>query len=419
MRLPQTDNGAFSPRSSRNMRRAALALLIVMAVIYAIARNYEGAHWSVGFIRAFAEAAMVGGLADWFAVTALFRHPLGLPIPHTAIIPRKKDQIGDTMAQFLKENFLIPQVIARRMAALDVAGTLGHFLAHRASSAGRMRYGASRLFGDVLAALDPERMGGMIRAGLKKEMARVDIAPFLGQLIESSMAEGRHAPLLDAVIQWSARMLEKNEDHIYAIVHERANSILRWTGLDSKIAEAIVRGLSKLLNDMADDPEHPLRMKGEEALAKLGWRLKHDPVMQARAEEWKAELIANPALGQFIDNLWENMRGRMLESARNPDGALAGQLGEMLVQVGSTVESDARLKAQINMFARRAVVGTAASYGDAIVTLVSETVRDWDAETVTDRVEKAVGRDLQFIRINGTLVGGCVGLTLHAIGLVI
>ena len=399
------------------MRRIATGLLLVMAAIYVLARTQEHMHPAWGFVRAFAEAGMVGGLADWFAVTALFRHPLGLPIPHTAIIPRKKDQIGDTLAVFLKDNFLIPHVIARRMRGMDVAAAVGRFLVHPTGGAGRLRYGASRLIGDVIDSMDQERIGGIAKAALKREMEKLDAAPLLGQLLAAAMAQGKHRPVLDGVIHWAARTLDAHEQTIRDIVHDRANSIMRWTGLDAKVANAIINGLMKLLADMAADPDHPLRDKGEEALAALAHRMQHDPIMQARVDEWKAELLANPALGEFTNTMWESARKGLLKAARNPEGAFAGQLGEMLVQIGTTLQSDVRLARQINRFARRAIVGATASYGDQIVTLISDTVRGWDAGTITDRMEQAVGRDLQYIRINGTLVGGFVGLILHSIGL--
>ncbi len=401
----------------RRMRMIATGLLLLMGGVYIAARLHENAHPAIGFIRAFAEAGMVGGLADWFAVTALFRHPLGIPIPHTAIIPRKKDQLGSALAQFLKDNFLLPGVIARRMKKMDVAGAMGRFLMHPSGGERRLKHGASRLMANAIEAMDGDRLGGMAKTAIHTELDRLNAAPLLGQLIETAMAQGKHKPLIDSAIAWSARTLESQQQTIHDIVHERANSIMRWTGMDEKLAGAIVSGLLNLLHDVADDPQHPLRGKGEEAIAQLARRLQNEPVLQARVGEWKRELLANPALGDFISGMWESARAKLLIAARDPDGAMAGHLGEILIQIGHTLQSDGRLSSEINRFARRAAVGTAANYGSAIVTLVSDTVRAWDANTVTDRVEQAVGRDLQYIRINGTLVGGMVGLMLHTIGL--
>jgi len=401
------------------MRIIATGMLLVMAALYLAGRTLEPVHPGFGFLRAFAEAAMVGGLADWFAVTALFRHPLGLPIPHTAIIPRNKDRIGDTLAAFLRDNFLIPAVVARRMYGVDVAGTAGRFLAQPGDGDGRLRRGASRLAADILEALDQERLGGMVKGAVAQRLRALDIGPLAGQALEAAMRDGRHTPLLNGIILWAGRTLEANEPMFRAMVHDRSGKILRWTGLDENLANAILDGLQKLLNDMADDPGHPLRAKAEEGLGRLASDLQFDPEMRARAARLRDEIIDNPAMQRWIDGLWEQARSAMLRAARDPQAAIAGRFGEALQQLGTTLQNDARLRALINRFARRTVVGAAADYGDGIVKLVSDTVRGWDAATVTDRLENAVGRDLQYIRINGTIVGGLVGLALHAIDLLL
>ncbi|MFE8583071.1 DUF445 domain-containing protein [Sphingomonas sp. NCPPB 2930] len=397
------------------MRVVATGLLLSMAALFLIARTFQPLHPAWGFVRAFAEAAMVGGLADWFAVTALFRHPLGLPIPHTAIVPRNKDRIGDTLANFLRTNFLIPRVVARRMSRVDVAGAAGRWLAQPPQESGRIRRGASRLFAEMLTAFDPQRLGGMVKAGIGSRLRATEVAPILGQLLKATIAEGRHLPLLDSGLRWAAGALESNEPILRAMVHERAGAILRWTGLDETLADKLIDGLYKLLNDVAEDREHPLRQKIEEGLDRLAWDLQYDPDTRARVEAMKAELIANPAMQRWLDGLWEQAREALLRLARDPEAVTAGRLGDALRQLGQTLQADPRLAATINRFVRRAAVGVAADYGDGIVRLVSETVRGWDADTITTRLENAVGRDLQYIRINGTLVGGSVGLVLHVV----
>lgn len=402
------------------MKLIATGMLVAMAGLYLIARLFVDVHPAVGFVKAFAEAAMVGGLADWFAVTALFRHPLGLPIPHTAIIPRNKDRIGDTLAQFLKDNFLTPAVVARRMRHMDVAAAAGRFLADPDhGGAGRLREGASRLLADILEALDDNRLGGMAKSAIANRIRALEVSPLLGQSLEAAMAEGRHIPLLDGIINRAALIVASNEEIIRDMVHERAGRILRWTGLDENVANALITGLNKLLYDMADYPDHPLRMRVNEMLADLGYDLQHDPEMQANVARLKEEIVDNPAMQRWIDGLWQQARGSLLRAARDPDKAMAGKFGEALRQLGTTLQQDDGLRDTINRFARRATVGATASYGDNIVRLVSDTVRGWDASRVTERVENAVGRDLQYIRINGTLVGGLVGLALHALDLVL
>ena len=406
----------FNPaqKGARGMRVLATAMLAGMAAIFIAATRLEDGHAAWGFVRAFAEAAMVGGIADWFAVTALFRHPLGLPIPHTAIIPRNKDRIGDTLASFLRDNFLTPSVVARRMRGVDVAGAAGRFLASPPGG-GRLREGASRLIADILQALDQERLGGMVKSAVAQRMRAMEVSPILGQSLEAAIGEDRHVPIMDAIVTWTGRTLDANEDLIRAMVHERAGWIVRMAGLEAALADKIVDGLRKLTIDMAVDEKHPLRAKAEEGLARLAASLQRDPETRAKVEEWKNELIANKAVADWVEGLWENARAGLLRAARDPDAAMAGRFGEALRQLGDTLQRDPHLKRAINQFARRAAVGAVASYGNGLVTLVSETVRGWDARTVTDRLEAAVGRDLQYIRINGTLVGGLVGLVIHSI----
>ncbi len=399
------------------MKIIATGMLVVMAIIYFTARGYEDVHPSIGFVRAFAEAAMVGGLADWFAVTALFRHPMGLPIPHTAIIPRNKDRIGDTLANFLKNNFLISKLVAQRMRNVDLAGAIGKFLKAPSGEEGRLRLGASRLLGDAIGSLDQDRLGSMFKGAVKKQAVQLELATPMGQILDAVMAENRHGPLIDGTIRWAYRTLDTNEHVIRKIVHDRANAILRWTGLDERLANEVMDGLYKLLADMAADPQHPLRTKTEEQLRQLSVELKTDAELREKVNQWKLEMIDNPAIANWLDGIWETGREALLNASRDPDAALAGHFGDALKQLGESLQKDEMLNRQINRFGRRAIVGIVDSYGDNIVKLVSETVRGWDAQTITDRVENAVGRDLQYIRVNGTLVGGLVGVTLHAISL--
>lgn len=363
---------------------------------------------------------MVGGLADWFAVTALFRHPLGVPIPHTAIIPRNKDRIGDQLALFLRDYFLIPAVVARRMRPMDVAGAAGRWLANpQGATSGRLARGSSRLAVEVLQALDQERLGGMVRAMLVTRVRETELAPPAGRALAALMADGRHQPVLDGAIRWARTTLAANEALVRAMVHDRAGSILRWTGLDETLANKLIDGLDKLIADMADDNAHPLRARAEEALATLAERLEHDPALRARVDAVKTELLENPAMQQWINGLWEQARAAMLRAVRDPEALLAGKLGDALRQLGETLQRDPALGRTINRFVRRAAVGAAADYGDTIVRLVSDTVHGWDADTITARMENAVGKDLQYIRINGTLVGGLVGVLIHGVDVLV
>lgn len=407
--------GEVPPPELRRMRAIATLLLVAMAVVFFVSRALIDRDPVWGFVQSFAEAAMIGGIADWFAVTALFRHPLGLPIPHTAIVPRNKDRIADSLARFLRDYFLVPAVVARRMRRLDVASAAGRWLSQPPEGGGRLRHGASRMAADLLESLDQERLGGMVKGAIASRLRSTNIGPILGQSIAAALAENRHLPLLDAAIRWMARTLDANEHLIRDMVEKRANTLMRWTGLDERLANGIIDGLSKLVSDMADDPGHPLRLKAEDALQKLAFDLQFDVETQAKADRIKEELLDNPAFQRWIGGLWEQGRASMLRMARDPEAAMAGKFGDALRQLGTTLEQDSALAATINRFARRAAVGAAADYGDSIVKLVSDTIRGWDTRTITGRLENAVGRDLQYIRINGTLVGGLVGLFIHTV----
>lgn len=405
------------PDKARAMRRTATGLLVLMAAIFVVSGQYLAVHPAWGYVHAFAEAAMVGGLADWFAVTALFRRPLGLPIPHTAIIPENKDRIADTMAGFLRDNFLTPSVVARRMREMNLAQAVGSYLAEPGKSGGgsRVRAGAGELLVEVLQSLDPERLGTQVRAALATGLERLPVAPLLGKMLTAMIADGRHRPVIDSLIRWAGLVLEDNETMVRDVIHARANALLRFTGLDERLANSVLDGLYKLLAEVLVDPDHPLRAKVEDGLAGLARDLVEDPETREKVERLKRELISNPAVAEWWKGVWERLRTGLIASVRGEremDASVAA-LGESLTEMGAALRDDPRLQAQVNRFARRTAVGIASRYGGQIVQLVSETVKRWDAEKVTSRIEGAVGRDLQFIRMNGTLVGGLVGVAIH------
>jgi len=305
--------------------------------------------------------------------------------------------------------------VARRMGAVNTAAAMGGFLADPRTGESRLRDGAAGLIADILESLDPEELGGIAKGAFRRQLEKIDLAPLLGQLIGAAIADGRHMAVIESVIRKAAETIEANEPLIKAMIHERANTILRWTGLDEKLANAVLDGIYKLLAETLVVTDHPLRRKIEEGLEALAHDLVHDPAMRDKVEHMKREVLANPAFARWLDGLWERGRARLLQLVRNPQGALGGQFGASLSELGLALQSDVALQRVVNRFARRTMVGVSTRYGAQIVRLVSETVKRWDARTVTDRIEGAVGRDLQFIRINGTLVGGLVGLALHAL----
>ena len=398
------------------MRRTATGLLVLLAGVFVVSGQFLALHPAWGYVHAFAEAAMVGGLADWFAVTALFRRPLGLPIPHTAIIPENKDRIAETMAGFLRENFLTPAVVARRMREMNLARAVGSYLAQPGSGGGsRIRAGAGELLVEVLQSLDPERLGTQVRAALATGIERLPVAPLIGRMLAAMIGDGRHRPVIDSLIRWAGLVLEDNEAMVREMIHARANALLRFTGLDERLANSVLDGLYKLLAEVLVDENHPLRAKVEEGLAGLARDLVENPETQEKVERMKRELIANPAVAEWWTGVWERLRRGLIAAVRG-EGELDASfsaLADSITEMGAALRDDPRLQHQVNRFARRTAAGIATRHGGQIVQLVSETVKRWDARTVTNRIESAVGRDLQFIRMNGTLVGGLVGVAIY------
>ena len=397
------------------MRLAATLLLVAMATLFVSTLALDGAHPALPWLQAFAEAALVGGLADWFAVTALFRHPLGLPIPHTAIIPANKDRIGDSLASFLKENFLTPGVVARRLDALDIAHAIARWLIAEPGPVTGKRRGMGPLMARVVEALDQKAIGDLVRDLASNRLHALALSPIVADAVDATLDKGRHEPLLDSALDWGLATLSSQSVAIRDMVAERTNWLLRMINVDERVSDSLIDGLRRLLADMRHDPYHPLRARVGEALRTWAFDLRHFPDAQARVEAFKDDLIANPAMGTWLAGLWDTARDAIVIGLDKPGAAPTARLRPAMQALGARIASDAPLRNAINLQLRRAAVGLVNDYGDAIVSLVSDTVRKWDASTVTEKLETAVGRDLQFIRINGTIIGGCIGLVIHAL----
>lgn len=378
--------------------------LLFIASTWAISHLHPGFVW----VQAFAEAALVGGLADWFAVTALFRHPMGLPIPHTAIIPQSKDRIGEALAAFLKENFLTPMNVARRLDGFNAAHTLAGVL-ERPASGGRVRRGVSRLVAQLSDTPAAHAIVQRVQDGAMVRLRDMEVSPLLGRTLAAMIADGRHRPVVDELITWASQAIDSQEGLIRAMVEERTTWLLRLVNVDERIANELVNGLRGLLADLATDPDHPLRERADRALENLAFDLQHMQETRDKVERAKRELLANPAVSDWLEGLWSRLKEGLLTMAQ---GEGLSEIGEAMSR---SLREDPALSAAVNQLARRAVVGTVADHGDAIVALVSDTVKGWDAQTITDKLEGAVLRDLQYIRLNGTLIGGSIGIVLHAI----
>ena len=454
--------GATTP--FHRMRLIATLLLVAVAAAWGTVLwlwpRYPAFMPQLAYARAFFEAAMVGGLADWFAVTALFRHPLGLPIPHTAIIPSNKDRIGDSLAQFLKENFLTPAVLARRLEGFDLAGALGRWLVapptRAGVKAGRLRRQLSKLLLQFVDALDDDLIARLIGVTVTDGIRDRAVAPMLGRLLRPLIDAGRHEPLVEAMLRAAMVAVDARQAEIHAAVATRAPKYMPGF-VDRGYAQAFIDAIQDHLFAMTDEAaeaqrhdaarvvqgfrerlaahegtsgalppptailplgaDHPDRCALTERLRELADELLDPASGAARAvEEIKRELFDSPAVGAMFASLWTTIKAMLADLANAPPGS--GQ-GRMAVTAGEVILGNAALADAINTLARRTAVSVVGSYGDAIVRLVSDTIRGWDARTVTDKLEAAVGRDLQYIRINGTVIGGLVGLVIHAAGVAV
>lgn len=401
------------------MKRVALGLLCGAALLYAVASALHAQHPAWGYVAAFSEAAMVGAIADWFAVVALFRHPLGLPIPHTAIIPSNKDRIGAKLAGFICDNFLSTEQVLGKLREFDAAGRIADWLARPASGEKLGEWGVTATrYG--LSAFDDERvrdfMGRAAAAGLEK----IDLSRLTGQALDALTAGGRHQALLDDVLQQVAGLLEGDEvqAHITEAI-AREIKTLRYVGLDQVAAKLatrkIVAAVARTIGELAAEPDHPMRRRFDHFVDDFVVRLKLDPEFQQRGEQIRAELIAHPALGDYLHGLWGELLAWLHDDLGRDDSAIRRRIASMAGTLGARLQGDEAIRLWINEQIEAAAPLAIERYREDIRRYIEERVGEWNAQEMTLELERHIGRDLQFIRINGTLVGGLVGLLIHTV----
>jgi uncharacterized membrane-anchored protein YjiN (DUF445 family) len=404
------------PEGLVRMRRLATGLLFAMTVLFVAAHLWRPAPgiWREvwGYVRAFAEASMVGGLADWFAVTAIFRRPLGLPIPHTAVIPNNQARIADAVGRFIADNFLKPNLVAERVKDKDLSEGLGKWLADPAQS----RALAAELVSAVptlLDALDDETVAEFLRAQAETAADGASVAPAFGSVLEALAQQGRHQAILDALLAQGFRLLQEYQGLIRVRVRERTGWLSRMAGIDQRASESLIRALEDLIQDAARDPHHPLRERITELIERFAQDLKEDPVLQARIGGWLREAAAHPSVTGAVEAGWNEFKGALRRDCASPDGRLRGWLENALANLGSGLLREKAVREALNARIRSLLVELADRHGEDVARLVSDTIRGWDARTIVDKLEANVGQDLQFIRLNGTIIGGLVGVVLH------
>lgn len=393
------------------MRAIALALLLAMALLLVLARRMEAGHASWAYVAAFAEAAMVGGLADWFAVSALFRHPLGLKIPHTAIIPNNKERIGESIGNFLQYNFMTREVLRDELAQVDFAGAAAAWLADQARCA-ELAGTLARAVPGVLHTLDDDSVRRFMRAALAGSLGSIRLGPALAQLLTMLAGERQHHILLERILGVAARALEQNRPYLRQKVHENSP---RWLpkAIDDKLLERMLDGVQTILIEIQGE-DSAWRTGFDQATHGLIEQLAHSPEYEDKLHQLLARGLGHPAFHDYLGEVWTGIKARLLEDTSGGASVLASGLAQSMATLGAALQADPALRSRINAWLRALVADTIVERRDVIAAVVRRVIRTWDAGTVTRKFELQVGKDLQFIRINGTLVGGSVGVLLHA-----
>jgi uncharacterized membrane-anchored protein YjiN (DUF445 family) len=386
-------------------------LLAGATVLFVITRAFESRYPWLGYIRATMEAGMVGGLADWFAVTALFRHPLGIPIPHTAIVPSKKDRVGRTLGAFVQRNFLTREVIEFRLRSLQIGKRLAEWLADPVNARTISRNAAVAL-SSAAQMLRDDDVQEVIDRSLAKRVRSMHLAPLLGKVLSVMTEDDRHQEVLDEVITLASRTVNDNSD----LIRQRIEQETPWwipSAVDEKIFKRVLGAIQRLLSELSADKDHPLRGRFDDALHRFIDRLNTSPEFAERVDAWKEEFLDNEAARRFSLSMWEEAKDALARYAAHPGPATPNAIEGALVTFGQKAMEDPELMAKIDNFAVDVAVFLVARYQDEVADLISSTVAAWDPELTSRRVELAIGRDLQFIRINGTIVGGLAGLLIY------
>ena len=398
------------------MKALALALLLAAAAVYVVTKIDGGGGW-IGYVRAFCEAAMVGALADWFAVTALFRHPIGLPIPHTAIIPKRKDQIGRSLGEFVETNFLTQEVLAERLAQADIGARLGTWLSEAANAARASEALGDALRGSLEVLDDREVQHGLERV-VRHRIRATPASPLVGKVIDLSVDGGHHQRLLDAVLIGLGGFLDDNR----RTFRERLDQESPWwvpEPVDDRIFDKIYTAVGSFLTDVGNDPHHEIRRAVDTRVLGFADRLKSDPELLAKGEALKDELLDHPEFRAWVESLWMGAKQGLIDAAGDHSSEFRLKAADSLQRLGQRLAVDPELQRKVDSWVERSIGYIVDHYRSEVGDLIAATVERWDGDVTAQKMELQVGRDLQFIRINGTLVGGLAGIAIHTLSAVL
>ncbi|WOX09958.1 DUF445 domain-containing protein [Streptomyces sp. N50] len=402
-------------RGVRRMKLTALALLLFVAVVYVLAKwaSHSGAGPWAGYVAAAAEAGMVGAMADWFAVTALFRHPLGLPIPHTAIIPTKKDQLGVSLGEFVGENFLSEEVVRQRLRAVGIGSRLGAWLAVP-EHADRVTAELSAALRGALTVLRDSDVQAIVGEAITRRADAQEIAPSIGKTLEKIVADGGHKRVVDLIVARAHDWLVLHDEQVMDAVEGGAPG---WTPrfVDKRIGERVYKELLRFVTEMRDMPSHPARGALDRFLGDFAADLQSDTETRARVERLKGEVLGRGEVQDLIASAWTSVRSMIVSAAEDERSELRLRVRASLLSLGARMAVEPKLQAKVDGWVEGAAVYVVTTYRKEITSLITDTVAGWDAEHTTRKIEANIGRDLQFIRINGTVVGSLVGLLIYTV----
>ncbi|MER5377378.1 DUF445 domain-containing protein [Streptomyces sp. NPDC002553] len=402
-------------RGVRRMKITATGLLLFVAVVYVLAElaAHHGAGAWAGYVAAAAEAGMVGALADWFAVTALFRRPLGLPIPHTAIIPTKKDQLGISLGEFVGENFLSEDVVRQRLRAVGIGSRLGAWLAEP-GNADRVTAELATALRGALTVLRDSDVQAVVGEAITRRADAREIAPGMGKMLEKIVADGGHRRAVDLVVSRAHDWLVLHADSVMDAVQGGAPG---WTPrfVDKKVGERVYKELLRFCTEMRDMPSHPARGALDRFLSDFASDLQSDGDTRARVERLKGEVLGRGEVQDLIASAWTAVRSMIVAAAEDERSELRLRVRASLLSLGSRMAHEPKVQEKVDSWVEGAAVHVVTTYRREITSLITDTVASWDAEHTTRKIEAHIGRDLQFIRINGTVVGSLAGLVIYAV----
>lgn len=397
----------------QRMRVIATSMLIAMLVVFVLSSIFENGHHWLSYVRAFSEAAMVGALADWFAVVALFRHPLGIPIPHTAIIPRNKDRIGENLGLFVEQNFLTHEIVMSRLRQVEIARKLAQWLA-KGDNSRALAKRVAEVLPLLLDAVDDQKMEAFMRKMLDDRVRSLNIAALAGNLLGIMAANGRHLELMNRGLELTENFLMENRQLIRDKVGEVTGKYMPGV-VDKYLAKRILNAVIELLWEIRDEPEHELRKKFEQTVHQFIKNLQESPEYQAKGQALIEEILGKPEISDYLAQLWPHLKASLAKQLTAPDNEAQEHIAQAVNQLGRKILTDKELLLRIDTWINSKLDELVMARRHEISQLIADTVKKWDIATISQKLEVQVGKDLQYIRINGTLVGGAAGVLIYIV----